>query len=1348
MTKLCKVLPALAMLLLCSCGGDSETAAPGAAPAPLVSAELSNRRIHSIVQDADGYIWLGTFRGLNRFNAHEFYQYFHTERPTSLTDNQVTHLFNDSRGWLWIATVGGINRYTDSDNFVRVPFGGGHNYTSRIFEAPDGRIYAVSLNRLGVYNPDTDSFDICLTEPEATFYPFSYVDGFAGLRGRLWLILDNTIFVYDKDTYAPVATLPVGSTISGAYMDPRKTTLWLATRDGLKAVDADRCRAGVALPQALAASPLASSPVSLLHGYDDHSMLINSRQSGLYLYDFASQTLVHQDDDGFPFDVPDFIINTLYTDRRNNLWIGSYDQGYAVRSTAKERFNNNNYLITQLQNKSVYSVAATSDGNLWIATLADGLFVYDSARARVFKADSRFADVTTVLAGPDDSVWLAKIFGNSVARCRYANNTLTVTREYAIVGPQAMESDAEGNVWVTTGGGQVVRIGADGEAESVRPSASTNFISGLEPLGDGKALIGQFVDGLATVDGASMTSAPLPVPRSQWQRCISSGKLVPTDLCHDSFGQLWIGTVGSGLLKYDLEADSIRRCPGISCSDIAAIEEDRLGNIWISTQYGLCHYDRSIDSISAFYTADGTGGNQYYDRASCMMPDGTLVFGGTHGLTMFDPVDVYTKRQVPLVFEDLKIHNRTVRPAANPEIIEHRLAAEEDIYLDHNHNGFSISFAALDYNKNASNHYFYKLEGHDKYWVDARNNHEAYYANLLPGTYDFRVRATNNNNSIEAPERVIRVHIKPAPWLSWWALTLYVLAFLGLLALIISMRMHYWRQVRRRKQAEHDRRQERHLNQMNMRFFANISHEFRTPLTMIAGPIAQLRESPNIDSSERRLLNVTERNVTRMLRLVNQMMDFNNLEDDTLRLQVEHVDVVSYLNHMVEIFTVNANEKGIDFKATGLEDSCVVWVDVDKIEKIASNLLSNAIKFTKNGGSVDLSFDVVSNDEARVLAEANGCSLSSPGSYIKIQLRDSGPGIPAESLQRIFDRYYRIESTAAATMGTGIGLYYARALANLHHGCLYAENRPASDGTTGSIFTLLLPTDGSAYRDDCKVEASEKKPIATAKAQPAEAEAADDAEKPVILVVDDDTDVVNYLRTLLSPCYNIVSCFDAESAYRLAGEQQPELVISDVLMPGTDGYELCRRLKDDIQLCHIPVILVTAKASVQNQIEGLNTGADAYVTKPFDPKYLLALIKSQLSNRRRARSIINRATDTETIEHDVLSGPDKAFMNDLYKLMEDELSNSELDITSLCDHLHISRTKLYYKIKGLTGDTPANFFKTYKLNRAAELIVEGKHNISEIADITGFSTPAHFSTTFKKHFGTSPSNYPPAAPEG
>lgn len=1111
--------------------------------------------------------------------------------------------------------------------------------------------------------------------------------------------------------------------------------LWMAGNQSVSIFDV-RQRKYLSLPGAIASHPVLSHvPVEYIYPYEN-GVLLCTQGRGVFYYDSISKTVIHQGENGFPFEVPNFKISRMFNDSQGNLWIGSVDQGYAVHYRYKKLFNNNNYLSSYFKDKSVISLSADKHQNLWIATLMDGVFVYRFGNQQLEKIDrnelfgegeGNTAYVNQLYVSDIDGIVWMTATSNEVLKCKYEEGRFRVEQRYMVNVPMSIVEDDKQNLWIGTASSFLYVLRKGDKAFSRFPVFSGyTFIPGPLPIGNGTILASAFYQPLKLVSADGTISEP-KINIQDFEHCIQRSVFIPTDLYKDSSGNIWIGTVSNGLMCYSPESGKVTPFPGTTCTDISSIEEDRQGNLWISTLYGLSKYIPQTDKWINYYEADGLGGNQFYDRASCCLDDGTLVFGGTHGVTIFQPTNMQVRHDIPLLFEDIKIHNTLVRPGKGACIDRH-LSYNPDINLKYDQNGFSISFAALDYSESERLHHYYKLDGFDQYWINAHNNKEAYYANLPAGTYTFRVRITQNDQSSIVGENAIRVIVHPAPWATWWAYTFYLIAGITILAFFIKA---MWR-IRAEKQAvlraEQAKAQEQFINKMNMSFFANISHEFRTPLTMISGPVSLLYSSPDITGENKNLLRIVQRSVNRMLRLVNQMLDFNKLENDTLKLKVRPTEIVVLLKELTDIFRVNAESKSITMITNGLEGSFIAWIDEDKIDKIFTNLMSNALKYTPASGRINVNFDIVSGEDA---VQA-----------VKIEVINTGQ-IPDDKLEKIFERYYQIsdEHGGIYNWGTGIGLYYARSLARLHHGSLTASNLKDDNKV---MFTLIVPIGQSAYseaeRSHEQVNQLEAFPLEE-NPLPVKSDPDLDKEKKTIMVVDDDSEVAYYLEMLLGSDYQVVCRFNAESALEAITENAPDLILSDVVMPGKDGYWLCREIKESLQLCHIPVILVTAKTTIENQVEGLNVGADAYVIKPFEPHYLMALIKSLLNNREKTRSLLSRSTQTDKMDENVLSPQDNMFMTELYHLMESEISNPELDVTRMTQLLKVSRTKFYYKVKGLTGENPSVFFKTYKLNRAAELLKEGKYTISEIADMTGFNTLSHFSKSFKQQFGIPPSEY-------
>ena len=1295
----------------------------------VVAHELSNGRVQCVAEDNNGQMWIGTFRGLNRYDGHEYHQYFCTFDSLGLPDNNVQSLLCDKKGRLWVATVNGVCRYTRQDTFERISMQTGNRNARKLLMDSKGRVFVYNGQELMIYD---EVHNIFLTKVTRQMTRQSWGDCFIDGSDVIMMIGSANVQLYSSDDFKLLRDIHDIEDSHAFYFELLSNDLLLASGNGTMVIY------DVKSHQFIPLSPEMTSRITA-HGsvlqaaclLDNNNILLSTSHNGLFELNLFTHTLRGEGDAGFSAPVPEAYVTKIFQDSRKNIWMGTYDKGLFVDYYYKEKFGgSNSYLNRFIENSSVFAVAVDKNANLWVSTLRKGLFVYhtDTQKAESIEiaglpAGEKKNAITHIFCDRDGQLWLST--SNIVMKCQYEAGRLNILGQWPIFMTMDFEQTDDGTVWISTSSTYIVgfRPGSNQPEPKQAFNVDYTFIPSLLKLQDGNLLISAFYQSVMKMDPKTGKLSQQEI--SGMQRCIRKSVFIPTDMHQDANGNVWIGTVSNGLLRYNPQTNEMSRIGGLSCSDVGAIEEDSQGNLWISTMKGLNRLDPKTGRIISLYKADGLAGDEFCDRASCQLPNGSLVFGGIDGVTMFNPADIDTLKSLPLHFCDLKVHNQLIRPAVGAPI-EVMLDSCKEIRLSHDQNSFSISYTALDYGDYERVHYYYKLDGVDGDWIDAGSGHVANYANLPSGHYTFRVRTTDStSDEAGSDERTISVVVESAPAYSWWAWLIYLLLSGMLIGYLYQNAKRVVKAKRAARQAQIEKEQELRTNQMNMSFFANIAHEFRTPLTMIAGPVGQLVKSNHLSGEDKSLLSIAQRSIQRMFKLVNQLMDFNKLENDTLRLSVEQIDVVKSMNDICDTFEFNAKEKGISLNRLGMEDQLMAWTDGDKLEKIVSNLLSNALKFTPRGGHIDVSLDV-----------ADG--------QVKVTVADTGKGIPEEQLENVFKRYYQLDNQTKAIVnwGTGIGLYYSRRLAELHHGSLVAGNRKEG---TGAVFALCYPMNEQAYSEE------ERRPIegdgvadyriidAPVVGAPHES---DNDSRPTILVVDDDTEIVNYMRVLFSQDYRLITCLDAETALEEMRAEEPNIVLSDVAMPGMDGYQLCQEIKQDIQLSHIPVILVTAKITSENQVEGLSVGADAYVTKPFEPAVLSALIQSQLKNRDRVRKLLTKSTTTEDEGVDnALSEQDKHFMEELYKLMEEELSNSELDVTRITKMLYISRTKLYYKIKGLTGETPSSFFRTYKLNRAAELLKGGKHTVAEIADMTGFSTQSHFSVVFKKQFGVTPSEY-------
>ncbi len=1353
MNKLFSVLFLIIPVLLCNCTSSTPEQEGKNIPTDLqISTTLSNLRITSIAEDANGYIWFGTSRGLNRYNGDDLHQYFCNDEPNAIPDNRINDVFCDSKGDIWITTKNGVARYTDKDDFEQIPVRFSNPRCQKMVENSRGELFVTQTNAILKYDAEENVF-------KSVIENVSYVDPmlqkvFMDEEDNIWIVDDHNVACYSTTTFNLREQLDLGENpnmLTAALMD---RYLWLVTSDGLHIYNVLDHK-WIKTPDSLRANTLFNKAhiETIITAGNEYILLCTSE--GLFLYSPEHDVLLHQNQPSFPFEPISYMANLALTDSHGNLWLCSDSQGFSVRQFQSEQFNSHPALVNALHGHPVASLAVDQQKTLWIATQDEGIYNYNIETEKIlyynpetYSPISRELNrrISFIYIDRQNDIWVS-IAPKGLLQLRRRGEHLELVNNYDLPVAIVLKEDKDGTLWAGCyGNSYYSKRKTDKQFQEHHLFSNTfSYLSCLELLQDGTLAALVREQGLRFINPETQELNTQEITDSLLNTCIARSIFLPSSLKEDANGKLWIGTISNGLMCYDRQSQTLENIKGAPCEDIASIELDYQGNLWISTQYGLGKYNQETKAFTNYYSTDGLPGNEYYDRASCQLADGTLVFGGPHGLTVFNPINVPEATEGTIILEDLKIHNALIRPRQDKAITQ-KLNTCEEIVLNNDQTSFSISFSALDFSEEKRFNYQYMLEGFNNHWVEANSNREAFYANLRPGKYVFRARITNKDRDYVIAETSIPVRINPSIWGTWWAIMLYIVFGLAVILYIIRLTRNARKEKWNRLQSQREKEQEHRINQMNMSFFANVSHEFRTPLTVISGPISQLCKNSEIKGEEHRLLQVVNRSVNRMLHLVNQMMDFHKLENDTLRLEVKRQDVIGYLKQAAEFFAVNAKDKNIIFHTHGLDDYFLMWIDADKLDKIMNNLLGNAMKYTPAEGEVSLSFDVVTREEVASLFDQP--DQMTDQQYIKISVSDNGPGIPEEKREKIFERYYQLQRSTNGTSfnwGTGIGLYYARSLALLHHGALRVMDNPSGQG---SQFTLVLPVNKIVYKESefANVEQSQNAlfPLQQTEAQEDDQpQTVEDQSKPHLLVIDDDVEVIHYLKLLLGQNYNVTCRFDAETALETLQRQDQEvdLIMSDIMMPGTSGVQLCQQIKDDPQLCHIPVILVTAKTTVKDQVEGLQAGAMAYVSKPFDPAYLQALIQSLLDSRNHTRQLLQENTQTDVLEENTLSSQDNAFMTELYRLMEEELANPDMDITRMTELLHISRSKLYYKIKGLTGENPSVFFKQYKLNRAAELLKEGKYNISEISLLTGFNTLSHFSTSFKKQFGVTPSEY-------
>lgn len=1288
------------------------------------SETLSDRSVTAFCEGGNQTMWIGTTDGLNVYTGQKFVQLACLPNDTTtIPDNNIKSLLCDSHDTVWVGTPNGVARHLGSFRFKRYTLPYSVNGFYQLADYGERGIIA---------NNGSDAY-IIIGETVKPFYHFSQLNTSANFlypdrKGGYWIVEPAVIKHFDSNGRLMEPATHVEANV--AYTSQMGDTVWICQSRWLTAIDLKNNRI---VYQSKDRLPIIATSI---YAHDKDHVYLNSSFHGLYLLTVSTEQLTKVPDTELHLHHKDVTISTLYGDKKHNLWVGYNDGGFQILSQttmAFERFNNTP-LNFATAGQNVSRIGAV--GQNVIGSTEDEVFCYNATRNVMQKylykdifSDSPYfrQTLSDVVPLNDTQAWL--ISNVRVLSCNVADGRIEVksrvfspTNMGPILGNGCKTGD---DILVTSDSPYLLRcrfgeIACDSIAVNNKMYSHN---SQLLNLPDGRVLI--VMKGL---DMAVFNPADDKVEHYAVTKAAGFAGADPEAVCLDRNGNVWIGTRHNGLARLFLDQHKVERVADVQLNNITSIHDDGNGLLWICSHDDMVAYNPTTCDVNFGYNLsafDDTRRTLFYRNICQIKGSNILVFGTTRGCFML-PLGVKSPNKPVLELRGIDIYSTDgEHKAINPDFAE-----DAHFTLPHDENRLTFAFGCTNFGNRERKVYQYRLDGYDRDWSAPSTNMSAQYANLAPGTYTFRVRLAQTQHEGETQECCVKVTIKPSFWLSWAAIYFYVLCIGFIIYRFQLMYLRVQRDKLRMQQLANERMRDKRTNEMNMNFFANISHEFRNPLTLIAGPLLMLKSDESLPRSVRKTLNSVCVSVNRMLVLIDQMLDFNKLEADALRLGVAEYDAVSELHTLTSVCAETARLRNIEVKACCNEQNLYVWMDHDKFEKIMSNLLTNALKHTPDGGQIKVAMEKTADEQLRV------------------SVYNSGAHIDADKLDNIFKRYYQIKGTSAAHQygwGTGLGLYYVKRLVGLHHGEIKVENVP----TGGVAFVFTIPVGASAYSNDehitkgeglMQIPTDNDADQTDSKVEQNRSDVNETVAKPVVLVVDDDTAVAQYVRSLFGDEYVVVNKYSAESALESIADIKPDIILSDVIMGEMNGYDFCRQLKADLMTCHIPVILITAKSNVNEQVEGLGCGANAYVTKPFDPRYLRALVSSSLHNVMLLRKKLGEGESTETVTEG-LAEQDRLFLDKLYELMEKHISDQNLNVATISKELLISHSKFNYKLKELTGETPGNLFRKFKLNKAARMLREGQHNVSEVAYTTGFGTVSYFSVAFKKQFGVSPSEY-------
>ena len=1324
---------------------------------------ISQNRVVDILQDHYGFMWFATGDGLNRYDGKRVSIYrHHSHDTTTLSDSDISVIFEDSDHNFWVGTGGGGLNLMDRHNgrFQQVYDHKGYSLKefaiNFIVEDPYKKLWiGYSRGKIVVYDRIKNVFEWGFAEnPELK--KINFTSALKDRQGNIW-IGDHAgrLFLYHVASgritanYAIEEKINYHNAINAIYQDSQGF-LWIGTvNHGLYCFDQKNkvFKAFTAEQENSVNSNIIDEITEDNHG----NLWIGTGINGLNILDQERKTFsyYHTKDD-HEDRLSGNGIRSLYKDRQGNIWIGLHSNGIDFFSDQKNKFKHYQLNIDakyQLKGKNVPSIFEDPKTGLWVANGGDLTHIYQQKVIHLQEQKQDFLGVKNkkirvVLIDKQENLWLGTRNNGLILKERGTGKVIHYRHNHN--NPKSLKDnkilvlfeDRQGNLLIGTRQG-LDQFNAEKQAfihwEDHIPM-ERSYINAIAEDEDGTLLIGTS-DGFITLNRDQKTYEQYRYDPKD-HRSLGNNHIYHVFL--DRENKIWLGTRGGGLNLFDRRSRTFERitvADGLSNNFVKALLEDDSGNLWISTNKGISKFNKKKKIFRNYGVQEGLQSDEFIEGACFKNTDGLMYFGGYEGYNVFHPDSLVEENQeIPVYLTAMRLFNRTVSAGTAGSPLSKKLMDTREITLTHDQNIFSFDYAALSYAHRDQLRYAFKLEGLMDDWYYPDNN-TATFTNLDPGTYTFTVKTTFDNSNWHASDFPLKITIKPPFWKTNWAYFIYLVLFATIIYLFRRAG-----QVRERlksdlkiKKLEAEKMRE--IDEMKTSFFTNLSHEFRTPLTLILGPLEKLlaNHSPGSGDRSYKQFQLMHRNAQRLLRLINQLLDISKLEAGNMKLEVEKANIAEYIKKILASFEYLAERHNINFMFEANYINLQAWFDRDKIEKIVYNLVSNAFKFTSNQGEIKVLLKTTPSRENSGFAES-----------ITIIIKDNGIGIAREQLDKVFNRYYQVDNRELIekeNKGTGIGLALTRQLVHLHNGTIAVSSQEGK-GTefTVNIF-LNKPYSDRKPKEGVLIERNtEKLDGRTGVNTLPHEEIKNEMNLDLILIVDDSQDIRDYLNDVLRGKYKILDAPNGIKALEMARQKVPDLIVCDILMPELNGMDLCRKIKEDERTSHIPVILLTALADGKHKIEGLEWGADDYITKPFDLTILETRIKNLISLRKKLKS--HYLKNTILIPEDTtLNETEERFLNKVVRVIDDNLGDASFNVEQLASALNMTSMQLYRKLRGLTGYSGNEFVRLIRLKKAAQLLENTSLTISEIAYSVGFNDPAYFTRCFKKQFSQSPTEY-------
>lgn len=1316
---------------------------------------LSENSITVLHEDSDNNLWIGTEKELNVYNklSEKFHEVTETKKNEKVRDLKIHSIVEDIYGTVWVGSQKGLYKVLKSNSLL---------YSLEKIDATIGSVNVLQklvdgsiligttkgLKKLILKDEKYEILDIRDSKTKSRNNNSSIISIHKDRNGKIWIANPHGLFTIDLN-------LPTGTDafifkkveLLNTYLFIESITsdfeenLWLGTRNnGVISYNPETGKINQFVNNKRSPNSLTSN--SILDLYIDNSgvLWIATSRGGLNKLDLLKKNFIHfRNNPDDPNSLAGNIINDFFETKNGEVFIATFDNGLnkLYFENDKVKFKNI-HLNNALSKEKIWSFCKDNYNNIWVSTANDGLYrlKLDAKNNIIKKSHYTVANtnnnlpsnnISTLYTDRNGDIWMGAFIGgvgllkftpnneDKLPTIHTFNSSLNEPNKITDNRVVSIFEDSKNNLWVGTRNG-LNKIIRDKQNNPIKITQLTSIKNNPKSLSNNNVF----------------------------------------SIIEDSHGTIWIATFGGGICKMIQEInedkeniyfETLNENNGLINNAVYGILEDGENNLWISTNNGISQFNTETKSFKNFNISDGLQGRNFRKFAYHKGASGLLYFGGIKGFNTFLPKDITLNKLLPkTAITDLKISNKSVgidEKILNEIILKKSILFTNKIDLKYKSNSFTFEFSSLHYSSPENNKFAHKLEGFDEDWIitDASRRF-ATYSNLNHGLYTFKVKSSNKDGIWNDISSNIQLDISPPIWKTWWMYLVYLLIFLTIL---VTYRRYIVEKERFKAELniqKFEKQKIKEVNKLKLEFFTNVSHEFKTPLTLILGPLEKLIGSKKTVGPIKDVLLLMQRNANQLYKLIQQILEFRKIENNEIELSLKEMNIVQFCKEMTESFESLAKTRKLKIEFKSKETEIIGNFDRDKLEKIINNLMSNALKFTPKKGEISFNISV-----KKVSGQNSSDTIQN---FVQLVIKDNGQGIPDDKLPYIFKRFYQVDSSKGDQMESGVGLALTKALVDLHQGEIFAK----SIENEGAKFIVRIPLglkvmDKNWPEDDYssnnelfiesdldEIEAEEKGEIKN---------------KPLILVVEDNSDMRTFICDLLNTKFRVLEASDGEEGEKLAIENIPDLIISDVMMPKMNGKQLCKKLKSNEITSHIPIILLTAKSSIESKILGIKLGADAYIPKPFNIEFLLARIINLLELRASLRqkyllienesnSIDGNTTDQENVKSKI-NIFDQKFIDKVEAVIEKNLMNEEFGVNDLGDELGYSRMQLYRKLKFVTNFSANEFIRSYRLKKSASLLLESDMNITEILYEVGFSNRSYYAKCFKLKYGKSPREY-------